>query len=78
MALEIVNGFFSTGHYYFFSDRSLSNPIVHGRSSHPMIIDERENDRLYWLRQAVACHELITCPASSTLDGIEVPRGFTV
>ena len=30
--------------FYFFIDRSLLNPIVHGRSSHPMIIDEREND----------------------------------
>ena len=50
----------------FFRTWSLLNPIVHGRSSHPMIIDERENVRFYWLRQAVACHELITCPASST------------
>ena len=38
----------------FFSDRSLFNPIVHGRSFHPMIIDERENDRFYWLSCGVS------------------------
>ena len=30
------------------------NPIVHGRSSQPMIIDERENDRFYWLSCGVS------------------------
>ena len=66
---------FSTMHYYFLSDRSLLNPIVHGRSSHPMIIDERKWSLLLAKLWRVM---LITCPANSTLDVIEVPRGFTV